>query len=198
MKVMKFLCSIPVILLLLYFLPPLGVIVFLARYLVNGQRHFFRAPVVIAIVSLVLLIPQGLHLANQNFSLGLSIPFLNEIIGSDIYPKLADYAKFSFIVAIIVLIVTYLLRSFLSGLSGKFSQLLGSYFSAKQAEEERIAKENDLKLKEKALTSKQKTPHVVKCPHCGKSNSIIGTVGKCISCREPIEYKEVKHENHHQ
>ncbi len=197
MKLMKFLCSIPVILLLLYFLPPLGVIVFLARYLVYGDRHFFRAPVVIAIVSLILLIPQGLYLANQNFNLNLSVPFLNEVIDSNIYPKLADYAKFSFIVAIIILIVTYLLRSFLGGLSAKFSQLLSSYFSAKQAEEERIAKENDLKLKEKALTSKQKTPHVVKCPHCGKSNSIIGTVGECISCREPIEYKEVKHETHH-
>ena len=192
MKLIKFLCSIPVILLLLYFLPPLGVIVFLARYLVNGDRHFFRAPVVIAIISLILLIPQGLYLANQNFNLGLTIPYLNEVINSEIYPKIADFAKFSFIVAVVILIVTYLLRSFLGGLSSKFSQLLGSYFSAKQAEEAKIAQENDLKLKEKAITSKQKTPHVVKCPHCGKSNSIIGTVGKCISCRTPIEYKEPK------
>ena len=38
------------------------------------------------------------------------------------------------------------------------------------------------------IESKQKTPHVVKCPHCGKTNPITGTVGKCSSCRSAIEY----------
>jgi predicted RNA-binding Zn-ribbon protein involved in translation (DUF1610 family) len=67
--------------------------------------------------------------------------------------------------------------------------MMSQYASTKQAEEVEIRKENDLKLREKEITSKQKTPHVVKCPHCGKTNSITGTVGKCKSCRSAIEYK---------
>lgn len=188
-RFMKLFCSIPVILALLFFLPPLGVIVFLLRYVIYGKRHFFRAPVCIMIFALVLTIPFCLNWLINTLRLSFNIPYLQDIINSEYYSRLLEFARFSFITAAIVLIVTFLLRNIIEQISSKLSRLISGYYSDLQKRDEKIAKENDLKLKEKAITSKQKTPHAVKCPHCGKTNSIIGTVGKCKSCRSVIEYK---------
>ena len=35
-----------------------------------------------------------------------------------------------------------------------------------------------------------KVPHVVRCPHCGADNEIIGKTGKCEYCQSKISYKE--------
>jgi hypothetical protein len=185
----KLICSLPVVLIVLYFLPALGVIIVIARYFIYGERHFFRTPVVLMLVGLILLAPRGLQLAIENFNLSFTIPFLLDILNLELYPKLADYGQFILIVGVVILIVSYLLKSFISGLSNNIRSMMSQYASTKQAEEVEIRKENDLKLREKEITSKQKTPHVVKCPHCGKTNSITGTVGKCKSCRSAIEYK---------
>ena len=185
----KLICSLPVVLIVLYFLPALGVVMVIARYFIYGERHFFRTPVVLMLAGLILLVPRGLQLATENFNLGFTIPYLSDILNFELYPKLADYGQFILIVGIIVLIVSYLLKSFISGLSNNIRSMMSQYASTKQAEEVEIRKENDLKLREKEITSKQKTPHAVKCPHCGKTNSITGTVGKCKSCRSAIEYK---------
>ena len=185
----KLICSLPVVLIVLYFLPALGVIMVIARYFIYGERHFFRTPVVLMLVGLILLVPRGLQLAIENFNLSFTIPFLSDILNLELYPKLADYGQFILIVGVVILIVSYLLKSFISGLSNNIRSMMSQYASTKQAEEVEIRKENDLKLREKEITSKQKTPHVVKCPHCGKTNSITGTVGKCKSCRSAIEYK---------
>jgi len=185
----KLICSLPVVLIVLYFLPALGVIMVIARYFIYGERHFFRTPVVLMLVGLILLVPRGLQLAIENFNLSFTIPFLLDILNLELYPKLADYGQFILIVGVVILIVSYLLKSFISGLSNNIRSMMSQYASTKQAEEVEIRKENDLKLREKEITSKQKTPHVVKCPHCGKTNSITGTVGKCKSCRSAIEYK---------
>ena len=185
----KLICSLPVVLIVLYFLPALGVIIVITRYFIYGERHFFRTPVVLMLVGLILLAPRGLQLAIENFNLSFTIPFLLDILNLELYPKLADYGQFILIVGVVILIVSYLLKSFISGLSNNIRSMMSQYASTKQAEEVEIRKENDLKLREKEITSKQKTPHVVKCPHCGKTNSITGTVGKCKSCRSAIEYK---------
>lgn len=189
MKVANIIFSIPVIILLLFFLPPLGVIALLARYVVLGKRHFFRAPVCIMVFALILTIPFCLNWLINTLHLSFNIPYLQDIINSEYYSRLLEFARFSFTTAAIVLIVTFLLRNIIEQVSSKLSQLISGYYSDLQKRDEKIAKENDLKLKEKAITSKQKTPHAVKCPHCGKTNSIIGTVGKCKSCRSVIEYK---------
>ena len=188
-KITKILCSVPVILILLYFLPPLGVLVFLARYLFYGNRHFFRAPICITLCAGIIALPYGLEQLLRLLHVEANIPYLYDILNWEHYQDLLSFARFSFIVAVIILIVTSLLRKLIDTLSSKISQFIGQYYAERQQRDDAITKENDLKLKEKALTSKQKTPHVVKCPHCGKTNSIIGTVGKCKSCRSAIEYK---------
>ena len=114
MKITKILFSIPIILLLLYFLPPLGVIVLLARYAFYGNRHFFRAPIAIVVTSLIIALPYGLDWLIKTANINIPIPYLNDILSWEYYPQLLDSAKFSFIVAIIVLVLTILLRNLIS------------------------------------------------------------------------------------
>ena len=58
----KLICSLPVVLIVLYFLPVLGVIMVIARYFIYSERHFFRTPVVLMLAGLILLVPRGLQL----------------------------------------------------------------------------------------------------------------------------------------
>lgn len=137
----------------------------------------------------IIALPYGLEQLLRLLHIETNIPYLYNILNWEHYQDLLSFARFSFIVAVIILIVTSLLRKLIDTLSSKISQFISQYYAERQQRDDAITKENDLKRKEKALTSKQKTPHVVKCPHCGKTNSIIGTVGKCKSCRSAIEYK---------
>ena len=106
-----------------------------------------------------------------------------------LYPKFTDYGKFLAIFSVILLVVTYVLRSFIEGLSNKFSSLASSYYQDRAKRDDQIEKDVKLESKIKEIEAKQNTPHVVKCPHCGKTNHITGTVGRCKACRSAIEYK---------
>ena len=186
---LKIICSIPVLLVVLYFLPPLGIFMLIGRYFVYDSRHYYRAPISLFIIGAIILIPRGLELLNSNFNLSLSIPNFNYIVQPETYQKFVDFAKSLIIISVIFLVVSYILKFIANKISGTIGQVLKAYFSKEMETEAKIRQENDLKLKEKAIESKQKTPHVVKCPNCGKANSIVGTVGKCKACRNHIEYK---------
>ena len=185
----KAICSFPVILIVGYFAPAIAVILALFRYVVYGKKHFYRTPIVLGIIGLLLLLPRGLELAMTNFNFNLGIPYWSDIIAHPLYPKFTDYGKFLAIFAVILLVVTYVLRNFIEGLSNKFSSLMSSYYQDRTKRDDEIEKEVKLESKVKEIEAAQNTPHVVKCPHCGKTNHITGTVGKCKSCRSAIAYK---------
>ena len=190
--IVKALCSFPVILIVGYFVPAIAVILALFRYVVYGKTHFYRTPIVLLIAGLLLLLPRGLELAMANFNFNLGIPYWSEIMTHPLYPKFTDYGKFLAIFAVILLVVTYVLRNFIEALSSKFSQLMNGYYQDRARRDDEIEKEVKLESKVKEIEAQQNTPHVVKCPHCGKTNHITGTVGRCKSCRSAIEYKAPK------
>ena len=188
----KAICSFPVILIIGYFVPAIAVILALFRYVVYGKTHFYRTPIVLLAAGLLLLLPRGLELAMANFNFNLGIPYWSEIITHPLYPKFTDYGKFLAIFAIILLVVTYVLRNFIEGLSNKFSQLMNGYYQDRAKRDDEIEKEVKLESKIKEIEAEQKTPHAVKCPHCGKTNHITGTTGRCKACRSAIEYRAKK------
>ena len=191
---MKFLLSIPIILLVLYFLPILGVIMLIARYFIYGSRHYYRAPIVLLIVALILLIPHGLELAMANFGVELTIPYFKEFISLGIYPKIIEYAERIFIIGVVTLVVSAIIKTvgqkITAKLSNKLSGALSNYFNQKEQTRREEIKLRTTEAEERIENSKKNIPHAVKCPNCGKVNSITGTVGKCKSCRTPIQYKE--------
>jgi len=190
----KFLLSIPIILLVLYFLPVLGVIMLITRYFVYGSRHYYRAPIVLLIVSLILLIPHGLELAMANFGFELTIPYFREFISLGIYPSITEYAERIFIIGVVILIVSAIIKTLgekiTAKLSSKLSGALSNYFNQKEQTRREEIKLRTTEAEERIENSKKNIEHVVKCPHCGKVNTVTGTTGKCKSCRNAIQYKE--------
>ena len=158
-NLIKLLLSLPVILLVLYFLPVLGVIMLIARYFVYGSAHYYRAPIALIIIGLILLIPHGLELAMANFGFELTIPYFKEFIGLGIYPKLIEYAQRLFVIGIVFLIVSAVTKAIAMKLSGKLSNLLREWFTAKETTKQLETKERIAKSEEKIETSKHNTPH---------------------------------------
>ena len=159
----KIICSFPVILVVGYFVPAIAVILSLFRYVVYGKTHFFRTPIVLLIAGLICLLPRGLELAMTNFNFNLGIPYWTEIMAHPLYPKFTDYGKFLAIFSVILLVVTYVLRSFIEGLSNKFSSLASSYYQdrAKRDKSKKMLNSN-LKLKK---SRQNKTRHTSSNAH---------------------------------
>ncbi|MBR1377176.1 MAG: hypothetical protein IJ565_05165 [Bacilli bacterium] len=180
-KFLKLLCSIPVILIVMYFLPFLGICLLLFRYYVYRGRKIYKAPIWMIIISLILLIP---YIANYvSGIIQIKIPYIDIIMTSNIYTKLLSYSKFLFTVGIIFIIVSSIVSNIVSKLSSKINSGVKEYMR----QDAEIREKNDLKIKEKQ--ERAKTTHAVKCSKCGGDNIIYEDVGVCKFCRNPISYK---------
>ncbi len=184
-KFLEYLCSMPVILLVLYFIPFLGICLILFRYYIYKEDKFFKAPVTLIIVSLLLLIPKLLELIINLSGFGIkNVPYLEKVISSDIYTKLVSYSKTLIIIGVITLIVSYLLRELIKKMTSKVSNGFNNYVKKQQEQEYKIAKENDLIMQEKR--EKAKNTHAVICPNCGHTNLLTEEYGRCKYCRSNI------------
>ena len=157
----------------------------LFRYYIYREDKFFKAPVTLIITSLMLSIPKLLEAIINLSKVGVeNIPYLNNLLTSDIYAKLISYSKMSLIIGIITLIVSYLLRDLIKNITSKVTNGFNNYVQKQQEQEYRIAKENDLIMQEKR--EKAKNTHAVTCPNCGHTNLLTEKYGKCKYCRSNI------------
>ena len=180
-KLFKILCSIPIILVMLYFLPFLGVCLIIFRYFIYRGEKYFKMPIALVITGLIILIPNIINSVLKSLKLKVEIPYLNEILNSEIYPNLIKYSKLLITLGIIFLILSYIINSIASKVGSKLKSGIDEYVE----EEHKRSEENDLKIKEKQ--ERAKNTHVVKCPHCGASNMLTEKTGVCKFCRKPIE-----------
>ena len=178
----KLLCSIPVILLLLYFIPFLGVCVILFRYFIYGNDKYYSTPVILFLCGILILVPQIVYTFLNTFNISyINIPYINDIVVSEIYIKLLDYSKFLITVGIIFFIISCIFRSVFNKLSSSAIE----YMRKDLQKDYEIRKENDLKMQEKR--EKAKNTHVVHCPYCGSDNMFTEKTGICRFCRRNIE-----------
>lgn len=188
-KILKLICSIPVILVLLYFLPFVGVCLIIARYFVYRSRQSYELPVVLLIVGIIILLPRGaelvLNMMKQPITL---IPYLNVVVGSELYIKLIKFSKLLITLGIITLIVSYIVKSIALKVSSKLSSVLNDGVNTYINKEAEIKEKNDLKIKEQQERAKH--THSVKCPTCGSFNIIYEDTGTCKYCRNPISAKK--------
>lgn len=170
----KIICSIPVILIAGYFSKVLCVFLVIFR-LIAIRRSRYSLPSSLIICGLIILIPKGIHSINSD------LPYISDILSSNIYPNLLSYSKFLIIFGVILMIITYLLQ--LS--SNKINNTVSNYINKQEQRDREIAEKNDLKMREKREASKY--TRVIKCPHCGASNTVKDRVGICTHCRTPLE-----------
>ena len=192
----KLICSLPVLLVTLYFVPPLGVALTIARLFIYGSYRYYRVPAAILVVALLCLAPRGYELLQQNF--GESIPAFQPLIDFRAHPlftKLTDFGRWTAIFSVIMIIASLALAKVanLASQALRMARMAGSA-SHTNAGSESSTRKTPVMQKDgrEADPSDQSTPHVVKCPSCGKANHIIGTVGTCKSCRSAIEWHAKK------
>ena len=191
-KILKILCSLPIILLTLYFIKFLGIILIVVRCFVYKDKKLLQTSIILMLLSIVLFIPNIF-----NYILGLfnnSIPYLKQIVESDIYSKLMGFAKFLLILSVILIIISFVVKSTVekvknvgNELNNKLQTSAKDYINEMERKEAEISKKNDLEIKLKQEAAKN--THVVYCPNCGADNIIVGNHGKCKYCRSVLKTK---------
>lgn len=188
-KIFKILCSIPVILITLYFIPFIGVILILFRYYVYRNEKYYKTPLILLICGLLLLIPRVVNSVIKILKFNVEdVPYLKVVLDSAIYLKLLSYSSYLIIVSIIFLIISFIFRNTISKINGIISSQIFNYGSKLQEDSYKIRKENDLIMQEKR--ERAQNTHVVYCPYCGSDNMLTEKTGTCKFCRRKIEYKE--------
>ena len=183
----KLICSLPVLLATLYFVPPLGVILTISRYFIYGSYRYYRVPAVLLIVGCLCLAPRLYELLQQN--IGDSVPVFQPFIdfrNHQLYQKVTDFGRFIAIFSIIMLILSQLLKNIIGKASSALRMLQEANSNSSNSQQNKSTLTHDNPAKHQ---TDQTTPHIVKCQNCGAATQIIGTVGKCKSCRKPLEWQ---------
>lgn len=176
---LKILFSLPVILLVFYYVPFLGIVMLIARRFVIGKSKYPLGIIFIAITTII-VIPKFIHYLCDLFKTN-QLSFIEDILGSEIYPVLLSRCKLLFILGIIALVIEALSKK----IKASAASSLKAYFKSMQ-EGENIFGEDNLITEEQTVDKKTS---FVKCPSCGANNVIHGKTGKCAFCKSNLENK---------
>ena len=178
---LKIIFSLPIVLLMLYLFPVVGVIFAMIHlYLYRRARDYF--PILLLIIGIILYLPRILEILSQKFQ--FTIISLSEILEMPIYSQIQPYAKRLIILGIVFMLVSAIFKWIVN--LGRNSLL--EYIKGQEMESAKLNAKNDLIMKEKR--EKSLNSHVILCPHCGADNLIYGDSGTCKFCRKMITVKE--------
>lgn len=187
-SILKVLSSLPIILIVLYFIPFLGICLIILRYFMYKEKRV-STPIVIVGVGLLILIPKvlGLILGIINFDMN-TISYFNDIINAELYNvNFIKYSKFLICVGVIFLIVSFVLKSIFDKVNSKLNSEIRNYISKTEKRNAEISRKNDMEIKMKR--EKVKSTNYVKCPNCGSDNLLSEKFGTCKYCRRKIQNK---------
>ncbi len=184
----KLLTSIPVILLVMYFLPFIGICLLIFRYIISYNKRKNSSGYLILLSGIILLIPKAIEEIFKLLKLKLNtIPYIEIIINNNLYnTKLISFSKLLIIVGIIFIIVITLGSILSNKLGLKAASGLRNYLNRVENEDKEIREKNNLKMQ--MQREEVKNTHLVHCPHCGSDNTIKGKTGKCKYCRQEITF----------
>lgn len=180
-SLLKIFASLPIILISLYFIPFLGVCLLLFRCFVYRNEKRIKVPIIIIFIGLIILIPSCL-----NYVLDVnSIPYLKEIVNSEIYKiNFIKYSKLLISIGIIYIFVSAIIKSIIDKISHKLSNGITDYINETEKRNAEIHRQNDMEMKIKQ--EKAKNTKYVRCPHCGSDNLLSENYGTCKYCRRTI------------
>lgn len=183
----KILASLPIILLMLYFIPFLGIILILFRFFLYSNKKISTS-IYITLVGILILIPKIIYFILGIFKIDINtIPYLQDVLNSDLYNiNFINYSKLLICIGIIFLIISFALTAIFN----KLNIGILNYISKQEKMDTKISRENDMKIKIKQ--EKAKNTSYVKCPYCGSDNLLSEKFGICQYCRRKIENKNYK------
>ena len=176
-QVLKLIFSLPVVLLLLYLFPVLGVF-FAIGHLFYHKKAYYYLPRLFLSIGIILCLPKILEIVSQKFS--FTIASLSELLEMPIYSQMYSYGELLVILGVILLVLSELFNV----LARLGRNSLIDYIKGQELETAKLTAKNELKMKEKI--EKSKNSHVVICPYCGADNLIYGNSGTCKYCRKKI------------
>ena len=135
----KILCSIPVILLFLYFIPFLGVCLILFRYFIYDNKKRIETPIYLIVCGVIILIPK--LILSISSAMKYEIPYFNDIFNSELYSiNFIKYSKLLITVGVIFLILSFIFNS----LFNKIKNYLHTSISSYEKRTAKIQEKNDL------------------------------------------------------
>lgn len=177
--------SLPIILIALYFLPVLGILLILLKFITATNKNNSIATILI-ILGLLIQVPNLLKGLSKTFK--FTIPYLNKIVEHNLYYDLTKYSTLLIIVGVVMIIITTLFNKLFGSLKNTLNEAVDTYVTKSVEQDREIDKENDLEIKTKQ--EKAKNTHVVHCPNCGADNIVSEKVTRCKYCRTELESKE--------
>ena len=173
--------SLPIILIALYFLPILGILLLLLKFITATNKNNSIATILI-ILGLLIQIPNLLKWLTKSFK--FTIPYLDKVLEYDLYYDLTKYSTLLIITGVVLIIITTLFNKIFGSIKNTLNEAVDTYVT-KQAE---LEHESDLEKMEKQ--EKAKNTHAVHCPNCGAVTMTSEKVTKCKYCRTELEAKE--------
>ncbi|MFV0274624.1 MAG: hypothetical protein ACK5HL_00020 [Bacilli bacterium] len=184
----KLFSSIPIILILLYFIPFLGICLLLLKLFNSSDKNKRRTIISSILVGLILLIPKGIGIFSNMLHYNInSIEYLSSIINNTTYNvDIIKYSKFIITVSIICVIIIVIIEKLLY----QVGRIIKDYINNIEQKNMNISKDNDMKIKLKQEWA-QNTSYV-KCTYCGSDNIISEKFAICSYCRRKIENQNYK------
>ena len=140
----KILASLPIILLMLYFIPFLGIILILFRFFVYSNKKISTS-IYITLVGILILGPNIIYFILGIFKIDINtIPYLQDVLNSDLYNiNFINYSKLLICIGIIFLIISFALTAIFN----KLNIGILNYISKQEKMDTKISRENDMKIK---------------------------------------------------
>ena len=187
-KLFRLICSIPIILIALYFIPFLGIVLILFRFYTHREKNVYILPIVVTIVGFLVYLPKAIFSLFDKLKINIDISFLNNIVSSNFYTTFMPYGKRLITIGIIFLIISFIYKNMILKLKNMAGTKAKDYIEKYEQEKREIKEKNDLKIREQREAIKN--THLVHCPNCGADNTIVGATGHCKFCRQELSYKE--------
>lgn len=178
-KLFKLIASMPAILLTLYFIPFVGVCLTAFRYFVYKNKKQYSTSIALIVWGIICLVPKMITSVLDILKIE-NVPYVNEVAEAANKLQLVEFSKTLLTVGLLSMIIVYVVKK----IANKIGSNVNKYMQAQAQAEREINEKNNLKIKEKQEAAKN--THFVKCKSCGGNNVIVGDIGKCKFCRQPI------------
>ena len=82
-KLFKLLCSLPLILITLFYIPFLGIILIIFRYYIYKNKKYYSLPVYLIVIGFLILLPKMLNIFLKIFKIKFNLINISELVSSD-------------------------------------------------------------------------------------------------------------------
>ena len=177
-KFIKFICSIPVILIVTYFSTFIGVCLLILRVCTTKKEKLFTVPVTLFLIGLLLVLSKNF----KDIFDGLELAYMSPNTLSNFINRLPGFGKTLMILSVVYFIIAAIVKGILAIITA-----LIAFFTLKAISNE-VKKHEEKEEKEEEIEVEPVEIHIMECPNCGSTVKFKGRKGTCKYCKSEVEY----------